>query len=79
MPAEVVDFARAYVLPPGLAVADPEDIAIPQYIGSVEETVETPRASRELLQQTTRAAAARTSGADEIRSFRWLRRTGLPR
>jgi hypothetical protein len=53
-----VDFAHAYMLPPGgLAVANPEDIAIPQYIGSVEEAVATFRASRELRQQTMRAAA----------------------
>jgi len=55
---ELAEWARAYMLP-GLALANAEDIAIPQCVGSVEETVAIIRANREewLQQQAARAAS----------------------
>jgi predicted Rossmann-fold nucleotide-binding protein len=57
---ELADWARAYMLRPGLALANAEDIAIPQCVGSVEETVAIIRANREqwLKQQAARAEAS---------------------
>jgi uncharacterized protein (TIGR00730 family) len=44
---ELTDWARAHMLRPGLALANAEDMAIPQYVASVEETVAILRKSRE--------------------------------
>ena len=57
---ELADWARDYMLRPGLALANAEDMAIPQCVGSVEETVAILRANREawLQQQTERAEAS---------------------
>jgi uncharacterized protein (TIGR00730 family) len=56
---ELADWARAHMLRPGLALANAEDMAIPQCVASVEETVAILRKSREewLRQQ---AASGRT-------------------
>jgi predicted Rossmann-fold nucleotide-binding protein len=45
--AGLVDWARVTMLRPGLALADAADMAIPQCVGTVEETVAIIRASRE--------------------------------
>ena len=44
---ELADWARAYMLRPGLALANAEDLAIPQCVATVEETVAILRNSRE--------------------------------
>src|SRR5262245_60286835 len=56
MSAEVVDLARAYMLPQGSRRPIPRT-SRSQCIDSARETVATPRASRKLRQQTMRAAA----------------------
>ena len=56
---ELADWARAHMLRPGLPLANAEDMAIPQCVAGVEETVAILRASREeWLQQ--QAATGRT-------------------
>jgi uncharacterized protein (TIGR00730 family) len=54
---ELVDWARAHMLRPGLALASAEDMAIPTCVGTVEETVAILRTNREewLRQQAARA------------------------
>jgi predicted Rossmann-fold nucleotide-binding protein len=56
---ELADWARTYMLRPGLPLANAEDMTIPQCVGSVGETVAIIRANREewLRQQAARAEA----------------------
>jgi uncharacterized protein (TIGR00730 family) len=57
---ELVEWARAYMLRPGLSLANAEDLAIPHCVGSVEETVAILRANREewLHDQAARGEAS---------------------
>ena len=54
---ELADWAQTYMLRPGLAVANPEDVAILQCVDDVEQTVAIIRAKREqwLREQAERA------------------------
>src|SRR5262249_30883059 len=55
--AELAEWARTYMLRPGLAVANPEDVAILQCVDDVEQTVAIIRGKREkwLREQAERA------------------------
>jgi len=57
---ELVEWARAYMVRPGQSLANAEDMALPQSVGSVEETVAILRANREgwLRDQAARGEAS---------------------
>jgi hypothetical protein len=45
--AELVEWARTYMLRPGMALASPGDMEIPSCVGTVEETIAIVRKDRE--------------------------------